>query len=249
MDRGISDRIQLSYEVTRADWIEFNMAWADVGPDWKLAAAQRRKQNLKSMPYVSLMVIVGMAVIVGYGRATSGMFLEGAMFGVLFSAVIWFGISRIDVLGAMKKEHMRALQNADLGAITGPMSIELDSEGITFVSTGRNARVLWNVMSASVVKRGMLLNGPGGPVLVPSRVFETIELAAEFESRVAGWIMGGQRPYRDQLASYLKGRDIGCVGCGYNLRDCTGEKCAECGLAINLEDLVAGKGRKIVGKV
>jgi hypothetical protein len=249
MDRGIADRIQLSYEVTRADWIEFNMAWADVGPDWKLAAAQRRKQNLKSMPYVSLMVIAGMAVIVGYGRSTSGMFLEGALFGVLFSAVIWFGISRIDVLGAMKKEHMRALQNADLGAITGPMNIELDSQGITFVSTGRNARVLWNVMSANVVNYSMLLNGPGGPVLVPRRVFETIERATEFESRVGKWITGGQRPYRDQLASYLKGRDIGCVGCGYNLRDYTGEKCAECGLTINLEDLVAGKGRKIVGKV
>jgi len=36
------------------------------------------------------------------------------------------------------------------------------------------------------------------------------------------------------LRQFLRGRDIDCPGCGYNLRDLTGERCPECGQDIVL---------------
>src|SRR4051794_28546487 len=39
----------------------------------------------------------------------------------------------------------------------------------------------------------------------------------------------------DMLREFLAGRDAPCPGCGYNLRDLTGDRCPECG-----QELVLG---------
>jgi hypothetical protein len=39
---------------------------------------------------------------------------------------------------------------------------------------------------------------------------------------------------RELLARFLGDRDVECPGCGYNLRDLTGERCPECGQDIVL---------------
>ncbi len=36
------------------------------------------------------------------------------------------------------------------------------------------------------------------------------------------------------LVSFLAGRDVGCPGCGYNLRDGVGDRCPECGDELSL---------------
>jgi hypothetical protein len=38
----------------------------------------------------------------------------------------------------------------------------------------------------------------------------------------------------DLLRQFLRGRDVACPSCQYNLRDLTGERCPECGLVIAL---------------
>ena len=37
------------------------------------------------------------------------------------------------------------------------------------------------------------------------------------------------------LRRFLGGREVACPGCGYNLRDLTGDRCPECGQAIVLQ--------------
>jgi hypothetical protein len=39
---------------------------------------------------------------------------------------------------------------------------------------------------------------------------------------------------RELLRRFLLGRDVACPGCGYNLRDLTGDRCPECGQDIVL---------------
>ena len=40
--------------------------------------------------------------------------------------------------------------------------------------------------------------------------------------------------FTDLLPAFLAGRDVGCPGCGYNLRDLRQPRCPECGQAIAL---------------
>jgi uncharacterized membrane protein YdjX (TVP38/TMEM64 family) len=46
----------------------------------------------------------------------------------------------------------------------------------------------------------------------------------------------------DALGAALRGRDVPCPGCGYNLRDLTGDRCPECGIELTVERVTEKEG-------
>ncbi len=249
-----AEPIELSYELSRDDWIRFNMAYADVGPEWQVALAQQRKNVRWSTLSTAAIFVVGGSLMVGLGSATSGMYLEGALGGLAVAIVICIAGFRGTAFGStkladMKAAHLKEMQNADLTDYSGRMDLTIDAQGIQCRTAGRSVSAEWRVVSLREAGGDLMLSGPGDYMLIPARVFETPERAATFRAQIVAWLEAGARPYAERLAKYLKDRDIGCPHCGYNLRGLASERCTECGKDVRLEDLVAGKGRKIVGKV
>lgn len=50
---------------------------------------------------------------------------------------------------------------------------------------------------------------------------------------------------REELRTFLAGRDAPCPRCGYNLRDLKVEVCPECGAAISIEKLTADEEHRL----
>src|SRR5215218_3262748 len=93
---AMGHRFELSFDLTRDDWIAANEALHRLSPHWDAAAREYRKSATRQLLWVSPLIVVAAALFIGRGSATRGMYVEGAVVGVVFAGLMVWGIPRID---------------------------------------------------------------------------------------------------------------------------------------------------------
>lgn len=232
------ERIDLTYEVTRADWLAVNEARMRESPAWDDAKARYRRTMRKQALWLSPLVIAGAAVLVGRDQGTGEMYLAGAGLGACFAAFLFFALPRLDTVENAKKAQFAQLQRADFSAYTGTTTLAVDELGVHVRSPSRELKLSWQTVSpAGAGGFAILRHGGQDGTIIPPRAFASQEAAAEFLDTARRWWQAAQLPHAERLARYLADRDLPCPKCKYNLRGVRSEKCPECGAALNLESL------------
>lgn len=107
------ERFDLTYEMTRADWLAVSEACMRESPAWDDAKARYRRTMRKQALWLSPLVIAGAAVLVGRDQGTGEMYLAGAGLGACFAAFLFFALPRLDTIEKAKKAQLAQLQRAD----------------------------------------------------------------------------------------------------------------------------------------
>jgi hypothetical protein len=73
----------LHFEITRDDWIAVTSTLLHESPHWEAAARRSRAKDLRQMLWLGPLIVVFTAWLIGRSGSTKGMYVEGALAGVL----------------------------------------------------------------------------------------------------------------------------------------------------------------------
>jgi len=234
------DRFDLSYEVTREDWLAVNEACMRESPAWASARAQHRRAMRRQVLFTAPFCIVGAALFMGRSQSTHGMYAEGACLGACFATFLYFALPRVNTVEKAKRTQLEQIDRMDLTDHTGTTTIAMDEFGVQIHSPHRQLKLSWKVVAPTVAGGFVLLQyGGHDGTIIPARAFASEAAAAEFIDHAQRWWQIAQGPHAERLERYLADRDLACPSCKYNLRGMRGEVCPECGEPIKLDLLVA----------
>jgi hypothetical protein len=238
----VTDHFDLTFNTTREDWIAVNEALMRISPQWAAAAKSHRRKALRDALWSSPLIITFASISIGSRSSTRGMYVEGALVGVLFSFLIAFGLSRIDRTTQTKQKYMAQIKRMDLSSHVGPVRVTADEQGVFIKTPVRELKLSWAAVVVHDVGDYFLLShgGSDGSV-VPKHAFGSPTEAAAFGKQTLAWWQAAQLPPAERVARYLEGRDVACPGCAYNLRGVRQDRCPECGRALTLEELLTAK--------
>jgi hypothetical protein len=238
----VTERFELTFNITREDWIAANEALSLISPHWNTVAKQQRRIELRNLLWTSPLIVLGGAFLIGRGNSTRGMYVEGMLAGLLLCGLIAFGVSQMDYVSKLKKQSLERIRRADLSDHVGAVSVRGDESGVVIVAPKRELRLSWAMVVAHDIGEYVLLSHGGADgTFIPKAAFGSPAEAAEFVPLAMGWWRAAQMPPAERLARYLIDRDVACVGCGYNLRGVRDVRCPECGRALAMEELMSAK--------
>ena len=88
----MAERFNLTFEVTREDWLAAGEAFTSEGAAWREAEDRHRRDMRRQALWWAPVSIVGAALLVGRGQSTQGMYLTGAALGAGFAALLYFAL-------------------------------------------------------------------------------------------------------------------------------------------------------------
>lgn len=234
-------RFDITFEVTRADWIEVNEKVMRESPHWIAFAADQRRTMQGNVLLFAPFVIVGAGWMIGTSKSTAGMYVLGGAVGACFSAFLYFTLPRIDRVEQAKKAELERIRQMDYSGFIGTVTIGVDEFGLRVQSASRELKLTWLAVTPVLVGGSVLFqHSQSDGTIVPARVFASESAAGEFFGHVQRWWKDGQLPHAERLERYLAERDVACPKCAYNLRSLLGEKCPECGSELKVEELAGG---------
>jgi hypothetical protein len=228
----------IEFEVTREDWIAVNEWLMANSPAWANANKAYRRKFLLQLIWMTPLFVGGAALAIGKAEATRGMYVEGALCGLVLIGVIAFGVFRLDATGKVKQQQLEQIRRADLADHIGRGNVMIDERGVEVRTLNKEMRLGWS--AASVCDAGEYLivqQGGTNGMLIPKRAFATPEAAADFLAESHRLWAEAQLPEPVRMARYLHDRDVYCPGCGYNLRGVQTNVCPECGRSLTMQTL------------
>lgn len=233
---------EIEYDLTREDWIRGNTETSEISPYWGEVQRQHSRKIRKQVALLGPVIVIGASLAIGTRQATNGMYVEGALCGLFLVGLMWFGLTRLDVVTPMKKAAMDNLRRMDLSTHVGRFRTSIDVGGVTIAAPSRTLTLGWETVGMRETP-GYILIAHGGSdgTFVPKHAFASADDAREFVAAAQQFWSQGQRPHAERVRAYLHDRDVTCPKCGYNLRGVQGEKCPECGGSLDLAALISAK--------
>jgi|GEM_PF-2175357 len=237
----MDDPIDISFELTRDDWLSATRLMFDLNlPAYIAIARAARRRRLRSMLFYGPLIITVASLYIGSRTSTRGMYVEGAIAGSILVGLMlmYFGSTRQDLAGFRRAAEHRA-QHTEYGDFIGPQSLRADAAGITQRTRHREMRQNWTVFeSVTEVGPYLLLHGSlATTVVIPRRAFPTPQAADDAAAALRRWLDAGRAPPAARIAAYLADRDLPCPTCTYNLRGISSDRCPECGAHLTIEAL------------
>ena len=235
----MSDRVDITFTVTRADWIALGDAIGRAHEKAITSSAALRKVKRRQVLVVALIMILGGVLFINQRGTSVGIFSHGTLIVALLSLVLYFTRARTVTMGFNRAVHEAGVRRQDVSDYTGEYRVSIDPRGISFASPARQTTYSWHIAKLVQVEgMGGIQFGIEAPLLIPPHAFPNSAAAAEFYRLADQWHTAAQRPHAERLARYLADRDDAlCPACSYNLRGVSADTCPECGLKIRLEDL------------
>lgn len=240
-----ADVIEVSFDVTREDWVRANEIIVLESPSWEAAAARhRRSLRRQALLLAPTLTLVG-AMVVGnhLGPGTQAR-LVGAGVGAAFGGALIWALPRLNFIDKQKRQALEHVRRADLSDFVGPTTVAISPQGALVRSRTRELRLAWDVAGVARAGEDFIVHCAEGGAVVPRRAFASDEAAAEFLRRADEWWAAGQLPPAQRLERYLADREVACPRCRYPLRAVRGEWCPECGFKLSVEELVKGAESK-----
>jgi hypothetical protein len=236
----MTDRLELSFDIRREDWIEVNKACMNESPAWEAAARTYRRKTRRQVLAIAPFCIVGLALAVGRSSSTSGMYAEGAFFGGAFCALLYFALPRVNTIEKAKHARLADVMRADLSVWTGPTTITLDEQGVHIKAPSSESTLSWQLVAPSSAGGFVILQHANhGGTIIPPRAFTSGITAEGVLTQSMKWWRAAQLSHTERLTRYLADRDQPCPRCSYNLRGINGERCPECGEALELKKFLS----------
>jgi len=236
---AMPEMIEVSFELTRDDWIGVNEACVRESPAWEAAAAAHRKSSRRTTLFMLPVITAGAAVFLGRSQ---GMYIEGALLGAAFGLFLLDALPRVNVIDKQKRDALTQVRSADLSEYVGATTVKADSAGVWIRTPTREMKLAWAVASVSKAGDYFIVNyANGGGAIVPRRAFASEADRDDFFKQATEWWSAAQLPGPDRIARYVADRDVACLKCAYNLRGVRTDSCPECGTPLLIDELVSAQ--------
>lgn len=233
---------EIEYDLTREDWIRGNTEASEMSPYWGEVQRQHNRRMRKQIALLGPVIVIGASLAIGTRQSTSGMYVEGALCGLLLVGLMWFGLTRMDVATPMKKAAMDNLRRMDLSTHVGRFRTAIDVGGVSVAAPSRTLTLGWETVEVHETPTYILISHGGSDgTFIPKHAFANADEAREFIAAAQRFWSQGQRPHAERVRAYLQDRDVTCPKCGYNLRGVQGTHCPECGSLLDLTVLINAK--------
>jgi hypothetical protein len=183
-------------------------------------------------------MIIGAALFIGRGESTRGMYLEGAIGGVLLVGLILTYLGRLDTyLKPIRLAALREVAAADYSAYVGPVRLAFDEIGVRMATSSSEHRVAWReIEGIAILDETVTFTVSGSGWIVPVRVLE--QRATEYLAEARSCWELASLSEAQRISRYMAEQELKCPRCGYNLRGLVSARCPECGNELTLSGLM-----------
>lgn len=234
------DSRELSFELTRDDWLAVGLAAAKTVSGQPIVSARDhrnamlQKSALLSLPAGAILMYVWISA---FYPPKPLMIAAGVMLWLALSAAIFAANLRTKPKHLDMGMYESAIQRMDLSPYTGQHTVCIDQWGLHVRSPLQDTSTSWQLIQPAMCGGYITFhNASFYAAIIPPRAFPDPALAAEFLSLASQWHAAAQLPHAERLARYFADRDDAlCPACSYNLRGVTTSTCPECGLHLSLD--------------
>ena len=184
----VMPRFEFTFDLSKQDFVAATDAWMRASPQWIEACAKRRRSILRQTLWFTPFLVAFGAFAAGRDESSTTMYLIGAFIGLGLAAVMYVGLSRVDLSAGAHSREIKELEKRDLGKLLGATTVTLDDAGFVLRSPGWRVESPWDALHVAMVGGFLVIQIADGPAFfVPPRAFTGSHDADNVLSQTQAW--------------------------------------------------------------